>query len=669
MKVEALAALVNKHLGDENYQHRLMPTHEFDLNAVSSFEKLSTERRKKVTDACRLIGLVPETDMELILRARYLAQTNLFFLCKLLGYADMSDQPYTWKDGTEHNTHESICNDFFVRKDPTVKTFKEFANSYDANVYKKERLLLVPRGGFKSTMNMADTIQWALCFSEVTVLVLSGVLSLANAFVGEIKGHFTLEETSEVAWKDIYTTSKRNYRPKSTDDGSFFIFQALFAEHCIPEDDGKSNEFQTPAVSNPQKEPTVFSASIEQSLTGFHVCVLKLDDVVTNENSQTVERLKAVNKQVSINQAMLHPYGFYDKIGTWYDTEDTYGQDIKNEAKYIEDGESFMMKTYIRPCWWPTEEAIKAGKIEEEMVRSDYHLWFDIPGQLTYEFLRNKKKTDPYFAIKYLNDPTQMHVVKFPRELLIRKTVNAAEVPGTGMIVTCVDTAYSIKSWADYTVIVTALIYGGRFYIIDMKRGRYDEYALPAMIAATAAQWKPKQICIEESGAIKYIAREVYREMDKLKVRVPVRLVPLGQGSKKNSKNVKAGPVLRFLGDDRLKFVNTCPSLDDLYDELSKFGTAASTHDDIVDALAILVNEFASYADIEARMLAASTEYTPDLKGKSFYDQVYGLGAYDKYNARNLALEFPDQAPDEMARQAAEDANYAAQDPLNDLLG
>jgi hypothetical protein len=264
-----------------------------------------------------------------------------------------------------------------------------------------------------------------------------------------------------------------------------------------------------------------------------------------------------------------------------------------------------------------------------------------------------------------------LHAVKFPRELLIRKTIKAALVPGTGLIVTAVDTAYSTKSWADYTVIITALIFGGCFYVIDMKRDRYDEYRLPAMIAATALQWKPRTICIEDTGkAEKYIKREAEREMDKLKVRCPLRMVTLGQGTSKKSKAAKAGPVLRFLGDDRLKFVNTCPNLDDLYEEVSKFGTAAATHDYIVDALAILVNEFASYADVDAKMQAASLDYQPDPKVKSFYDQVYVLGKYDKFNAKNhMALEFPDQAPDVMAKQAMEDAAYAAQDPLSDLFG
>jgi phage terminase large subunit-like protein len=629
--------------------------------AVASVKRLTPEHREKLTKVCKTYGL---EDGETVARYRFLAQTNLFFLCKLLEkYKDTTDREYVFTDGTVHNTHEEICNDFFVRKNPTFKTFKEFAIQY---IDKKERLLLVPRGGFKSSIDMADCVQWIICFPEITILVLTGVLKLANDFVGEIKGHFTLEEGGTT---DIF--GKKQLRPRRMNDGTLSLFQVLFPEHCIPADDGKSSEYQTPAVGMVEKEPTVFAASIEQNLAGWHVCIQKLDDVVTEENSQTVDRMKNINKKVSIDRAILHPFGFYDKIGTWYDSEDTYGQDIRNRDKYLIEGEDFPMKVYIRAAWWANDAAKKLGKIDDEMLETDYELWFNEPGNphsLDYKKLHDLRKTDPWFAIKYLNDPTQMHVIKFPKELLVRRTVNAMELPSTGMIVTCVDTAYSTKSWADYTVILTALIYGGRFYIIDMKRGKYNEYELPQMIAATALQWRPKRICIEESGAIKYIQREVYREMDKLKVRVPIELVPLGQGSKLNSKKVKAGPVLRFLGDDRLRFINTCPGLNDLYDEMSKFGTAASTHDDIVDAMSILVNQFSDYADIEGKMTSAAHDFVPDMKGKSFYDQTYGDGKYAKYNAHNAALEFPDMAPSELAQQAAMDAAEAANDPLNDLF-
>src|SRR5208282_140731 len=109
-------------------------------------------------------------------------------------------------------------------------------------------------------------------------------------------------------------------------------------------------------------------------------------------------------------------------------------------------------------------------------------------------------------------------------------------------------------------------------YVIDMSRGRYNEFELPQLIAGTVLKWKPKRVCIEESVGVKWLGREIYREMDKLKVRAAIEFVSLGLGNKANSKMMKAKPVLRYLGDERLLFANSCPSLDELYDELSKFG-------------------------------------------------------------------------------------------------
>jgi phage terminase large subunit-like protein len=657
VKPEAVKVWFEQHRHDKNYQYRGLTETEFNDRAKTAFARMTEDQRAKVLKVCKKYDLI---NVQEIANYRFLSQTNLFALCKLLEkYKDMSDKEYVWKDGTVHTVHESICNEFFVRKDPTYATFKAFALTY-ADL--KERLLLVPRGGFKSSMNMADCVQWIICYPEVTIMVLTGVLDLANDFVGEIKGHFELEENPNQS--DIF--GKKSLRPRTMPDGTPSWFQILFPEHCVEKEIGKANEFQTPACATPDKECTVFAASIEQNLVGWHVGIMKLDDVVTNENSQTADRIKNINKQVSINQAMLNPGGFYDKIGTWYDGSDTYGEDIKNKAKFEADGDVFPMKIYIRPCWWLNEAATAAGKIEEEATEQDYVLWFDEPMQLNYEFLRKKKKSDPYFAIKYLNDPLQMNVIKFPRSLLIRHTINGNDLPDTGMIVTVVDTAYSTKNWADYTVIITALIYNGRFYVIDMNRGRFNEYELPAMVAAAGLKWKPKRISIEETGAIKYVQREVYREMEKLKIRIPVELVPLGKGDKKvNSKQKKAGPLLRYLGLDRFKFVNICPGLEEIYTELEKFGTASSVHDDIVDALAILVNQYAGYADIEGQQTAANTSYVPDTKLKNYYDQVHCLGKFSKMK-QDVALEFPDANASQVAQAVKDELSYY--DPLADLL-
>ena len=303
MKVEQLQEWFDKHKSDTNYQHREMPLDLFDNHALNSFSKMKVAHQQRVLDVCRAYKVViddqPET-LTQMLRYRYMAQTNLFALCHLLEkYKDTTDKTYIWTDGTTHNTHEEICNDFFVRKDPTVQTFKQFAQSY---VDHKQRLLLVPRGGFKSSIDMADTVQWIICYPDVTIIILTGVLQLAKDFVGEIKGFFKLEEGT-VENVNLFET-KKAIKPKTLDDDTPFMFQVLFAEHCISEDDGKEAEFDTPASSVQGTGATVWAASIDQNLSGWHAGIMKLDDVVTNENSRdvTTESSTSTSKSQSTKQ-------------------------------------------------------------------------------------------------------------------------------------------------------------------------------------------------------------------------------------------------------------------------------------------------------------------------------------------------------------------------------
>jgi phage terminase large subunit-like protein len=199
-----------------------------------------------------------------------------------------------------------------------------------------------------------------------------------------------------------------------------------------------------------------------------------------------------------------------------------------------------------------------------------------------------------------------------------------------------VDTAYSTKSFADYTVILTSLIFAGKFYVIDMARGRYNEFELPAVIAGVGFKWKPKRIAIEDSVGVRWFSRELRREMDKLSISIPVEYVSLGAGNKTKSKEVKAKPVLRLLGDERLYFSNSCAGMEDIYNELSKFPNG--THDDIVSGLSILVDQFAAYADMDAKINFVSSQYVADRQAQEMHDMVYGLGKYSKYNI-NYALE------------------------------
>lgn len=665
-KFEALVAEVEQH---ENYFYRNMPREERQVLAQASFDRISPEQKELCEEKwakfrTRYVEehgvVVPWTPADFIY-FRFLCQTNLFFLCKLLEkYSLVSNGKHVF-NGETHNTHEEICNGFFVNKRPgEYSHFEKFANDY-ADL--KDRMLLVPRGGFKSSIDMADCVQYIICWPEVTILILTGVNQLAIDFVGEVRQHFTLDETShnDAAGKPLF--GPRKLQDKDTSKWSESLFQVFFPEHCV-KPGGLASAFQTPAGGD-DKEPTLRSASIEQNLSGWHYGVMKLDDVVTNENSLTPARMLGIINQININEAMLHPFGFMDVIGTWYDEKDYYGVTIKREEEAAKNGEAPAMKIHLRACWWPTEQAKAAGKIEEEMTEKDYVLWF--PERLTYEFLKAKKKKSPdTFPIKYLNDPRVLHKVKFPRELLVRRTIPHTQLPKEGLIVTTVDTAYSTKSWADYTVIMTAVIYGGRFYIIDMVRGRFNEFELPAVIANTAFRWKPKRIAIEESVGVKWMGKELKRELDKLQISVPVTYCSLGLGSKKRSKAMKAKPVLRLLGDERLFFSIGCNNLDEIYKEMESFtGTDDDSHDDIISAISLLVNEFGAYADMDSKVNFVSQQFVSDEQEAERHKQIYGLGAYAKYNS-NFALD--DNPVTNF--QVGQTTEYVSDvDPLADLFG
>lgn len=647
MQLEKLEALYVACRTNPNYHLRELPEDEFLNRAKKSFARLPEKQQKHVMSSW-VAEAHPEDmnkSMEEMVKYRLLAQTNLFFLCHLLEkYSQMTLK-----------THEEICNSFFVQKDPTFPTFEQFANQYTDL---KNRMLLVPRGGFKSSANVADTLQWIVCFPENNILILTGVYKLASKFVMEIRQHFTLEETGEInkAGKPIY--GPKSLMDKQTSEWSKSLFQVLFPEHCVSPGEGNQFEFQTPAIG--EGEPTVRAASIEQALSGFHMGVLKLDDVHTNENTKTVDRMKSTKKQISIDKAMMHPYGFFDVIGTWYDEQDFYGETIKREERLaaknglqhnivgsVDSGRfnsNVNFKVYLRACWWPTEEATKSGKIEEEMKKEDWVLWF--PERLTYEYLTTEKENDTetdedgdtgYFAIKYLNNPLKLNKVKFPRELLIRRTIPHSQLPPQGILVTAIDTAYSTKSWADYTVMMTALIYGGRFYIVNMVRGRFNEIDLPRVIAATGHKWKPKRIALEDSVGVRWLRREIVREMDKLQIRIPLEFVSLGLGSKTRAKAIKAKPVLRLLGDERMFFANSCEGLQELYTEMEKFtGTSDDAHDDIISAISLLAEVFGAYADMDNRAHSASVDYVSNTQAHEMHQLVYGLGKYAKYNASNM---------------------------------
>jgi hypothetical protein len=156
--------------------------------------------------------------------------------------------------------------------------------------------------------------------------------------------------------------------------------------------------------------------------------------------------------------------------------------------------------------------------------------------------------------------------------------------------------------------------------------------------------------------------------MDTLKITIPIDFVSLGKGSKLRSKQMKAKPVLRLLGDERLYFMNSCEGLEEIYTEMEKFtGTSEDAHDDIVSAISLLVEQFISYADMDGRINSFEQDYVSNKQEKAAHDLMYCLGKYAKFSNNDITEENPTTTWQiQQANQMAPQEPYF--DPLQDVF-
>src|SRR4051812_22206378 len=97
LKLEEYCVTNNK-----NYQYQGESKANLLAMALKSFGRLTKELQEKITAH----WLSRKLDVQDCIRLRFISQTNLFFLCRLLEkYKDVTDYEYLF-EGKVHNTHE-----------------------------------------------------------------------------------------------------------------------------------------------------------------------------------------------------------------------------------------------------------------------------------------------------------------------------------------------------------------------------------------------------------------------------------------------------------------------------------------------------------------------------------------------------------------------------------
>ncbi len=527
------------------------------------------------------------------LNARLIAQTDLFHLAKDIFHLDLIDhwvcpnhatgEPHDTKPSEEEpcsvcgenlipcagippgqSIHRLIC-DFFVRKNPN--------KSVALQDTMKERLLLVPRGCFKSTIDEIDCVQWIICFPNIRLVLFTATEGLGVEFVSHVRSRFIVQAD------------------KDGNNKRYTHFQLLFPEHCIiPKVKEAEDRFTTPARYKVGViGPSILALSLKQSTSGIHAEVGKFDDCVSNSNSgpgTSQDQRESVGAQIRLTRGVIELYGYRDNIGTPYDEKDAYAYKIVQTKP--ED-----ILTLIKPALEVKPES--RNKKEEERVEFDYNFLFPIDAagipRLNYSALMRIKNDDlVVYCCQYLCRPSASRQVKFTEQLIRSCIVQEISLPQDPDVAnySVWDTAWSVESGSDYSVgaVISVVRAAGRGFIREIVRGRFSKQELPAKIADQGHRWSVQKIAIEGiPGAEASFDGPIKDHLERLgSPTIPVEFFPVDRS--KNAKELRAEMVEDKLQARYLMFSSNIGIMDDVIHEFVTFKPHSKRKDDIVDAVA-----------------------------------------------------------------------------------
>jgi len=503
---------------------------------------------------------------------RFRSQIDLFFLAKeVLGY-----------DLITERTHRRVA-EFFVQKDPR-RPLPEWDSI-------KKRLWLFPRGTFKSTFNIADSVQYILCDPNVRILDLTASGGLADAIVDETGGHFVLKNPDEPT-----------------------VLQRLFPEYCITPKAKRTGIFTAPNRLRDWREGTIMSNSIDSSLSGWHFDVEKDDDTVDNRNSATPTQIKKVKKNLYLNGKMLMPWGYRDRVGTRYDPFDAYGEEIEKakpgKVKVLIEG-ALKMKDGSR-----LEEGQEFPGPDEMVLL--------FPELLSYEFLRGEYENDySSFMTQYMNDAYGDREVVFAREMMLQASIEPEKIPVAGEVHICWRIGYSSKEKMRFSGGAAGIIANGRLFVVDLARGAFKPSVLAHRIVVMAKKYGSHQVSIEDTPGARQYESAIQNYALTMTWRLTINWIEYQEDDGTRELRIKATEPL--LATKRLLLSLSLPQINDCYRQFVNFGMVDETEvPDVVSRLAERLPKSIEVKDLPAEQ----EEVWEEIRRQDLFDRIHGAGRY-----------------------------------------
>jgi len=409
---------------------------------------------------------------------------------------------------------------------------------YIQDVKKRKKLILMPRGSFKSSVvTIGYSLHSIVRNPDIRILIASEKLSNAKRFLSSIKDHI------------VYNKE----------------FIELFGE-LDPKDkrDGVWNQDEIVVNTREKmhlKEPTVSTAGIDVAQVGMHYDLIIVDDPVSNNNVGTKDQIEKTINWYKSMLSILQPDGDIILIGTRWDYDDLYGHILDNPE--LRENYSTFIKQAVD----------KSGKLL-------------MPEVLSKEFLEEQKvEQGPYiYSSQYMNDPVASEDATFRRKWF--KYYTPDDLDDRVLIkYTMVDPAYSEEEENDQTAIVTVgLDKFANIYILDVRAFRK---ALPSDIIFEIFQvlekyqprkWGLEQVVFKESLSFEFGIKN--REEGR-NFKLPEELKP-----GRRSKDERIRGLQPLYASGRIFHKKSNEMTAELEYQLTHY--PKTRHDDIIDALAFL---------------------------------------------------------------------------------
>lgn len=483
----------------------------------------------------------------------------------------------------------------------------------------KKRMILWPRGHFKTFAVRVDIVQTILNYPNVRLCFLTGGDKLAKKQLLAVKKFFEQPTTRfkslfpEFCLRDVRNRRVQEFLEDGTPNPRAWTTE--------PARLGTKGEFTVPCRTHDIFAEPTFAISTARSVkAGSHYDKIYIDDLVNETNYKKVDALENCFQDYLGICPLLEPTGFMVVTGTRYSFGDTYERIQEDAQKEMKETGRSNWQFSIRNCWSHGCQNCVHTDVHHDYAINIVQPPCIVPGcqcpgykdrgnrdvlfpqtrtrdgrsiGFTLEDLEAKRREygEEFFANQYENNPIASDAQTFDETLIGRQTLHhLTQLPAIGSTYTFVvgDLAYVGQAGRDFSVLFICMLFQGQIFIYECEYGAWDSAQVANNIIDILLRDRPSVIYLERFNGWEAYNNVIMAAANARGIRkVPIEWVKVSQTP--NAKLIRIGTVKGPLSAKRLWLYRAMKGYDILVKQLCKWPKLGK-HDDFADCAGMVVS-------------------------------------------------------------------------------